>query len=84
MERKRIRKPSIPNRQTELEDHLTHIKKTTTPGDQFFNKPLVRNIAKTIIISGTAFGVLYVSRYFLGATANLIKSCKELRDAWKS
>ena len=56
----------------------------TSPSDEFFNKPLVKTITKTVVIAGTVFGFLYVSKYFLNATAGMIESCKKVRDAWKS
>lgn len=51
--------------------------------DMFLGNPTVKVVAKTVMISGTILGMLYLSKYFLRATAKMIRCCKEVRDAWR-
>ncbi|MBG6170405.1 hypothetical protein IWQ47_003490 [Aquimarina sp. EL_43] len=58
-------------------------RKFSTQGDDFLNKPIVKTVTKTILISGGIFGALYISKYFFSATAKMIKSFKEVKNACK-
>ncbi len=78
MQHKRIRKEPKRNNNTQT------IRKIRYQSDLFLDKPLVKTVTKTVAVSVAVFGFLYVSRYFLTATANMITSCKKVRDAWKS
>ncbi|GAA3522325.1 hypothetical protein GCM10022393_41080 [Aquimarina addita] len=78
--RKRTKKHPIIRR---VEEHIDVIEKFTHKSDAFFNKPIVKKVGKTILITGAVFGGLFLSKYFLSATAKMIKSCKEIKDAWK-
>ncbi|WP_132066218.1 hypothetical protein [Aquimarina spinulae] len=64
-------------------DNINTFRKFSTQGDDFLNKPIVKTVAKTILISGGIFGVLYISKYFFSVTAKMIKSFKEMRNACK-
>ncbi|WP_438710261.1 hypothetical protein ACSTS3_14405 [Aquimarina muelleri] len=81
MERKKETKNKYPSTRI-ITDNIDTLKKVTQK-DYFSEKPIVKIIANTVLISGTIFGVLFLSRYFLSATAKMINSCKEVRDAWK-
>ncbi len=63
--------------------NIDRIRKMAAQSEPFFKKPVVKKITNTIIISGTIFGVLYISKYFLSATAKMIRSFKEVKDACK-
>ncbi len=45
--------------------------------DNFFKKPVV----KLVIGAGILFGTLYVSKYFLNASADVIRACKNVKNA---
>ena len=81
MERRRIRRNTPKNR---IEGNSKPFRKITSQSDQFFKKPIVKKITKTVVISGAVFGLIYISRYFLSATADMITSCKKIRDAWRA
>ena len=78
-ERKINRETSYKNR----EQQMHSIKKVVSSSDSFFKKPVVKGITKTIAIGSVVFGALYISKYFFSATAKMIRSFKEVRDACK-
>ncbi len=66
-----------------IEENLQNIKVLTHHSDEFFNRPNVKRVIKIAVVSGTVFGALYISKYFLNATAKMIDSYKNVRDAWR-
>ncbi|WP_027393518.1 hypothetical protein [Aquimarina latercula] len=64
-----------------MKQNINTIKKITKESEPFFKKPIVKTVTNTIVIGGTIFGVLYLSKYFFNATAKMIRSFKEVRDA---
>ncbi|MBL4653911.1 MAG: hypothetical protein JKY53_13770 [Flavobacteriales bacterium] len=46
-------------------------------GDGFFKKPIVR----FVLIAGTVYGAIYLSRYFINASAETVRACKNFRNA---
>ncbi len=66
-----------------MQQNIDTIKKITQESEPFFKKPIVKTVTSTIVIGGTVFGILYLSKYFFSATAKMIRSFKEVRDACK-
>ncbi|WP_035085220.1 hypothetical protein [Aquimarina latercula] len=66
-----------------MQQNIDTIKKLTKESQPFFKKPIVKTVTNTIVIGGTVFGMLYLSKYFFSATAKMIRSFKEVRDACK-
>ncbi|WP_103866716.1 hypothetical protein [Aquimarina sp. I32.4] len=69
--------------QDRIKQNINTIRKMVTKSEPCFNKPIVKTITNTIVIGGTVFGTLYLSKYFFSATAKMIRSFKEVRDACK-
>ncbi|MHA7056788.1 hypothetical protein ACWGOQ_0006180 [Aquimarina sp. M1] len=66
-----------------IKENIHTIRKITKESEPFFKKPILKTVTNTIVIGGTVFGMLYLSKYFFSATAKMIRSFKEVRDACK-
>ncbi len=80
MEIKRIKKHPNRNR---MKKNIQSTNIIISESNAFFNKSTVKRAIKIAVVSGSIFGVLYASKYLLNATAKMIYSCKNLRDAWR-
>ncbi len=69
--------------QKSIKQNINTIRRIAHESEPFFKKPVVKKVTTTIVVGGTIFGLLYLSKYFFSATAKMIRSFKEVKDACK-